>query len=113
MLRTGTAGNDTFPGSTDSDSIQGSGGSDVLTYAGLPAGADLAFAFTALGSATITKLLASLPTGSDTVSGITTFIGGAGNDLFDLSGILGAPSITAPAVTIVGGAGNDTINAAG
>src|SRR3954452_24554961 len=103
MIRTGTSADEAFLGGTGSDSIDGGGGVDVLTYSGLPAGYDLTFVFTGLSSATVTKLDAGMVTGTDTVSGITTFIGGPGADLFDLSGSLGAASITSPVLFLAGG----------
>src|SRR4051812_22718300 len=111
MLVRGTAANETFSGTIGSDSIDGGGGGDVLTYGALLPGYDLTVVFTALGSATVTKTASGSVFGTDTVSGITTLLGGAGNDSFDLSGVFDAPSITAPVVAVVGGAGNDTINA--
>src|SRR5690349_473161 len=111
MSNTGTAGDDVFWGNTGSESISGGGGWDVLDYATLPDGYTTSARITALGSGIVEKRQAGVLTGTDTISGITMLSDGDGNDLYNLSGPLGTPSIAAPIMVIMPRAGNDTIDA--
>ncbi|WP_165838961.1 beta strand repeat-containing protein [Roseicella frigidaeris] len=113
MRKIGTSANDTLTGDLGSDSIEGGGGTDTLTYAGLAPGYDLAVTFSAPGSAAVVKSSQGTPVGTDRVAGIAAITGGAGRDLFDFTAAYGRASTTAAVTDIAGGAGNDTIKAAG
>ncbi|MCB4820233.1 FG-GAP-like repeat-containing protein [Roseicella aerolata] len=113
MTFSGTPADETLLGGTGSDSITGGGGTDLLSYAALSAAQALTAVFSAPGSAIITKRQNGILLGTDTVAGFSIILGGAGDDLFDLSGPLGASSIGSRVLSIRGGAGNDTILAGG
>src|SRR4051812_20633819 len=100
MTLAGTTADEVLLGGAGSDSVTGGGGFDVLAYDGLSNAYDLRVLIAAPGSGTVQKVQSGIVAGTDTISGISAIVGGAGNDLFDLSGSFGAPSIGGPVMGI-------------
>ncbi|RAI54071.1 FG-GAP-like repeat-containing protein [Roseicella frigidaeris] len=114
MRKLGTTADDTLSGGLGSDSIEGGGGIDLLTYATLTSDYGLTATFHAPGSATIVKAgPGGAVVGTDAVTGIAAIEGGAGRDLFDFTAAYGTSTTAAAVTEVAGGAGDDTIKAAG
>ncbi|NOG71364.1 FG-GAP-like repeat-containing protein [Roseicella sp. DB1501] len=114
MRKLGTTADDTLSGGLGTDSIEGGGGIDLLTYATLTSDYGLTATFHAPGSATIVKAgPGGTVVGTDSVTGIAAIQGGAGRDLFDFTAAYGTSTTAAAVTEVAGGAGDDTIKATG
>ena len=100
---TGSIADDTFPASLGSDTIDGGGGYNEISYAGQTYAIQLTVSATAY-SGTIVKA----GIGTDTYTDIQRIIGGSGNDV--LTGTSDPTTGLPYAVTLIGGPGDDRID---
>jgi Ca2+-binding RTX toxin-like protein len=97
----GEYGNDTLVGGAGNDSLVGNSGSDTVSYAHLTS---------VLRVELSTGVATTTTEGTDTLSGIETIIGGAGNDV--IAWTAGTSFYSTLDFRLEGGAGNDTLTGA-